>query len=236
VASSKDKRWSFAIKGVRVSNWNSEKKVVLEAAQQMAQKGLVVGTSGTVSMRLKEPNGRELVAITPNNLYYDLMNVDDIGIVDFDGELVEGELTTSIETMLHIGIYKARRKVNAVIHTHPVFSSVFSVAGRAIPTILDDQITYLGGEINVADYSLPGSQELVQNAVPALGPRNAVILANHGALTVGRDMREAFTNMEMLEKTARIYIYALSVGKINPVPAAALEMEQAYFNYLYGES
>jgi L-fuculose-phosphate aldolase len=76
----------------------------------------------------------------------------------------------------------------------------------------------------------------VQNVVPALGPRNAVILANHGALTVGRDMREAFTNCEMLEKTARIYICALSVGKINPLPPVALEMEQAYFNYLYGES
>jgi len=219
-----------------VSNWKSEKAEVLKAAQQMDEKGLVAGTSGNVSMRLREPGGRELVAITPNDRHYDTMNVDDIGIVDFDGQLVEGELTTSIETMLHIGIYKARKKVNAVIHTHPIFSSVFSIAGQAIPAILDDQITYLGGEIKVADYSLPGSQELVQNAVPALGQMNAVILANHGAVTVGRDMREAFTNMEMLEKTARIYIYALSVGKINPVPAAALEMEQAYFNYLHGDS
>ena len=219
-----------------MSNWRAEKEIVLEAARQMADKGLVVGTSGNVSMRFREPGGRELVAITPNNRYYDLINIDDIGIADFDGKLVEGEITTSIETMLHIGIYKARKKVNAVIHTHPVFSSVFSVAGQEIPAILDDQITYLGGEIKVADYSLPGSQELVQNVVPALGQRNAVILANHGALTVGRDMREAFTNMEMLEKTARIYIYALSVGKINPVPAVALEMEQAYFNYLHGES
>jgi L-fuculose-phosphate aldolase len=219
-----------------VSNWRAEKEAVMKAAQQMAEKGLVVGTSGNVSMRLGEPGGRELVAITPNNRYYDLINIDDIGIVDFDGNLVEGELITSIETMLHIGIYKERKKVNAVIHTHPVFSSVFSITGQAIPAILDDQITYLGGEIKVADYSLPGSQELVQNVVPALGQRNAVILSNHGAVTVGRDMREAFTNCEMLEKTARIYIYTLSAGKINTVPVAALEMEQAYFNYLHGDS
>ncbi len=219
-----------------MSIWNSEKKAVVEAAQQMAQKGLVVGTSGNVSMRISEPGGRQLLAITPNNRYYDLLDVDDIGIVDFEGECVEGELTTSIETMLHIGIYKARKKVNAVIHTHPVFGSILSVIGAEIPPILDDQITYLGGEIKVAEYSLPGSQELVRNAVPALGPRNAVILANHGTVTVGRDMREAFTNCEMLEKTARIYIYALAAGKINPVPADALEMEKAYFNYLYSES
>jgi len=219
-----------------MSIWNSEKKAVLEAAQQMAQKGLVVGTSGNVSMRISEAGGRQLLAITPNNRYYDLLDVDDIGIVDFQGECVEGELTSSIETMLHIGIYKARTKVNAVIHTHPVFGSILSVIGAEIPPILDDQVTYLGGEIKVAEYSLPGSQELVRNAVPALGPRNAVILANHGTVTVGRDMREAFTNCEMLEKTARIYIYALGAGKIKPLPTDALEMEKAYFNYLHGES
>lgn len=218
-----------------MSIWNSEKKAVLEAAQQMAQKGLVVGTAGNVSMRISEPGGRQLLAITPNNRYYDLLDVDDIGIVDFEGECVEGELTASIETMLHIGIYRARTKVNAVIHTHPVFGSILSVIGAEIPPILDDQVTYLGGEIKVAEYSLPGSQELVKNAVPALGPRNAVILANHGTVTVGRDMREAFTNCEMLEKTARIYIYALGAGKIKPLPTDALEMEKAYFNYLHGE-
>jgi L-fuculose-phosphate aldolase len=219
-----------------MSAWNSEKKVVLDAAKRMAEKGLVVGTSGNISTRFKEPGGRDLVAITPNNLFYDVMGMDDIGIVDLEGERVEGELTTSIETMLHIGIYKARAKVNAVIHTHPIFSSIFSVTGMNIPPILDDQVTYLGGEIEVSEYSLPGSQDLVSNVIPALGPRNAVILANHGSLTVGRDMREAFTNCEMLEKTAQIYINALLSGKINTLPAAALEMEQAYFNYLYGES
>lgn len=219
-----------------MSIWDSQKKTVLEAAQQMAQKGLVVGTSGNVSMRITEAGGRELIAITPNNRYYHSLGVDDIGIVDFEGECVEGELTTSIETMLHIGIYKARKKVNAVIHTHPVFGSILSVIGVDIPPILDDQVTYLGGEIKVAEYSLPGSQELVRNVVPALGPRNAVILANHGTLTVGRDMREAFTNCEMLEKTATIYIYALGAGKINPLPPDALEMEKAYFNYLHGEN
>ena len=219
-----------------MSAWDSEKKVVLEAARRMAEKGLVVGTSGNISTRFREPGGRDLVAITPNNLFYDVMVSDDIGIVDLEGAHVEGELTTSIETMLHIGIYKARSKVNAVIHTHPIFSSIFAVTGMNIPPVLDDQVTYLGGEIEVAEYSLPGSQDLVTNVVPALGPRNAVILANHGALTVGRDMREAFTNCEMLEKTAQIYINALILGKINTLPATALEMEQAYFNYLHGES
>jgi L-fuculose-phosphate aldolase len=216
--------------------WNSEKKAVLEAAQQMAQKGLVVGTSGNVSMRLKDPSGRELLAITPNARYYDLLDIDDIVVADFEGQNVEGELAISIEKMMHIGIYKARKKVNAIIHTHPVFGSAISVAGLEIPTILDDQATYIGGEIKVAEYALPGTQELVENVLSALGPRNAVLLANHGALSVGRDMREAFTVCELVEKTAKIYLCALSLGRVHPLPAEAAEVEKAYFDFIYGES
>lgn len=216
--------------------WDSEKKAVLQAAQEMAQKGLVVGTSGNVSMRLKEPGGRDLLAVTPSGRYYDLLEVDDIVVVDFEGQPVEGQLATSIETMLHIAVYKARKKVNAVIHTHSVFGSAFSVAGLEIPAILDDQVTYIGGEIKLAQYALPGSQELVRNVLSALGPRNAVLLANHGVLSVGRNMREAFTVCELVEKTAKIYACALSLGRVNPVPAEAVEVEKAFFSFLHGES
>ncbi len=219
-----------------MSKWNSEKKAVLETAQQMAQMGLVVGTSGNVSMRLGEHSGRELLAITPNARYYDTLDVDDIVVADFEGENVEGELAISIEKMLHIGIYKARRKVNAIIHTHPVFGSAISVAIREIPAFLDDQVTYIGGEIKVAEYALPGTKDLVDNVISALGPRNAVLLANHGAVSVGRDMREAFTICELAEKTAKIYVCAMSLGRINPVPAQAAEVEKAFFNFIHGDS
>ena len=219
-----------------MSKWHSEKKAVLEASQQMAERGFVVGTSGNVSMRLGEHNGRELLAITPNARYYDTLDVDDIVVANFDGENVEGELHLSIEKMLHIGIYKARKKVNAIIHTHPVFGSAISVTCLEIPAFLDDQVTYIGGEVKVAQYALPGTQELVENVLSALGPRNAVLLANHGALSVGRDMREAFVVCEMAEKTAKTYICALSLGKVNPVPDGAAAVEKAFFNFLYGES
>ena len=215
--------------------WDIEKKAVLVAAQQMDQKGWVVGTSGNVSMRLRKATGQQLLAITPTGRYYDSMNVDDIVVVNFDGELAEGKHTPSIETMLHMGIYKARKKVNAIIHIHPIFGSILAVTGLEVPPILDDQVTYLGGEIKLAEYALSGTQDLVRNVVSALGSRNAVIMANHGALCVGRDMREAFTNCEMLEKTAKIYINALSVGKVRPLPAEALEMEKAFFDYVHGE-
>lgn len=215
-----------------MTRWQDEKRQVLEASQKMLDKGLVVGTSGNVSLRLPPEDGRELLAITPNRRYYDLLTIDDIQVIDFEGEPVEGELVPSVETMLHIGIYQTRKNINAVIHTHSVFASAISVTGLEIPAILDDQVTFLGGEIRLAKYALPGSQELVENVLAALGERNAVLLPNHGAIGIGRTMREAFTACELVEKTAKIYLLALVLEKVNPLPPEAVEVERAFFTML----
>ena len=215
--------------------WEVQKMEVLEIARRMDAKGLVVGTSGNVSQRFREPDGRELVAITPSGRYYDTMKAEDIVIVDMEGQRVEGELAPSMETMMHLGIYKARKKVCAVVHTHAVFGSAIAVTGKEIPSLLDDQVTFLGGEIKVAAYALPGSPELAKNAVGALGSRNAVVLANHGTLTVGRNLREAFNNCELLEKTARVYVLAMGLGALTPVPADMAELEKAFFAAMFGE-
>jgi L-fuculose-phosphate aldolase len=215
--------------------WESEKKTVIEIAQEMERKGLVVGTAGNVSLRLKDPSGRELLAITPSGRYYDSLKVDDIVVVDFAGQRVEGEQKASIETVMHTEVYKARKKVNAVVHAHPAFCSVIAVAGMDIPPLIDEQVIYIGGEIKVAQYAFPGTPELAKSAVSALGPRNAVILANHGVLSVGRDMREALTICELAEEMAKIYVSALSLGKVNQLPAEVVELEKAFFASVYGE-
>ncbi|MBM3142913.1 MAG: class II aldolase/adducin family protein [Chloroflexi bacterium] len=219
-----------------VNMWDSEKKAVIEAAQEMVRTGLAVGTAGNVSLRLKDPSGRELLAITPSGRYYDSLNVDDIVVVDFAGQRVEGELRASIETVMHVEVYKARKKVNAIVHAHPAFCSVIAVAGLDIPPLIDEQVILIGGEIRVAQYGFPGTPELARNAVLALGPRNAVILANHGALSVGRDMREALTICELAEEMAKIYVSALGLGKVNQLPAEVVELEQAFFASIYSES
>jgi L-fuculose-phosphate aldolase len=208
---------------------------VIEAAQEMAKKGLVVGTAGNVSLRLKDPSGRELLAITPSGRYYDSLKVDDIVVVDFTGQRVEGELKATIETVMHIEVHKARKKINAVVHAHPPFCSAIAVAGLDIPPLIDEQVILIGGEIKVAQYGFPGTPELAKNVVSALGPRNAVILANHGVLSVGRDMREALTICELAEEMAKIYVSALSLGKVNPLPAEVVELEKAFFAAIYGE-
>jgi L-fuculose-phosphate aldolase len=104
-----------------------------------------------------------------------------------------------------------------------------------MPSLLDDQVALLGGEIKVAGYALPGSLELARNAVAALGSRNAVVLANHGTVTVGRNLREAFNNCELLEKTARVFVLARTLGEMTPLPADAAEVEKALFAAAFGE-
>jgi L-fuculose-phosphate aldolase len=215
-----------------MSKWQEEKRIVLEAGQMMLKRSLVVGTFGNVSLRLTPENDRELLAISPSQRYYDTLTADDIQVIDFEGDPVEGDLIPSVETMLHIGIYRARKNINAVIHTHSVFASAIAVAGLEIPAILDDQVTFIGGEIKLAKYALSGSQELVENVLAALGERNAALLPNHGAVGIGRTIRDALTTCELMEKTAKIYLSALALGKVNPLPSEAVEVEKAFFAML----
>jgi len=134
---------------------------------------------------------------------------------------------------LHIGIYQKRKNVNAVIHTHSVYASALAVAHLEIPPILEDQMVVMGGEIKVAGYAASGSEEQVNNVLEALEDCNAAILANHGSIGVGRDLREAFTVCEMLEKTARIYYLSLEIGKVNLLPDEAVQSCRAFFRQLH---
>jgi len=212
-----------------MNQWQEARKTVIEAARRMSEKGLVAGTSGNISLRLPSDGKKHLMAITPTSRHYDTLKIDDIPIIDFNGKRVAGELPPSIETQMHIGIYRARKDVNAIIHTHSVFASAAAVAGIDIPPLLEDQVVYLGGEIKMADYAVSGSPELMTNAVAALGERNAVLLANHGAVGTGRTMRDAFTACELIEKTARVYFLALSAGKVNQLPEKAIAIQKELY-------
>jgi L-fuculose-phosphate aldolase len=212
-----------------MSQWQEARKTVIEAARKMEGKGLVVGTSGNISLRLPIEGKKQLMAITPTSKHYDTLNIDDIPIIDFTGKRVAGELAPSIETPMHIGIYRARKDVNAIIHTHSVFASAAAVAGIEIPPLLEDQVVYLGGEIKLAGYAPSGSPELMTNVITALGERNAVLLANHGAVGTGRTMRDAFTACELIEKTARIYFLTLSAGKVNRLTEKAIAIQKEIY-------
>ena len=216
--------------------WETQRSEVVETARRIHHAGFVAGTAGNVSQRFREPVGRELVAITPSGRCYDTMTANDIVVLDMQGQRIAGELAPSIETMMHLAIYHARRNVCAVVHTHAVHACLVAVTAREIPPLLDDQVTFLGGEIVVADYALPGSPELARNAVAALGPRNAALLASHGAVAAGRDLREAFDNCAILERTAQVYALARILGDVRALPPYAVEAGKAAFAARSGDA
>ncbi len=212
-----------------MDKWATERAAVLEAARRLVDEGLVIGKAGNVSVRLPSEGGRALLAITPTSRYYDSLTPADIPVIDFRSRLVEGGLAPSSEAALHIGIYRARPAVNAVVHTHSSYATVVAVAGLGIPALVEEQVVFLGGEVQLARYAPSGSEELAANVVAALGERNAVLLASHGAVGVGRSLREALTVCELLEKAAMVYVCATALGRANPLPNAAVAAAKEIF-------
>ena len=152
------------------SAWRQHKQDVADTARRMADLGLVVGTAGNVSSRVERDAAEDLMAVTPTGVPYSGMTAADIVITDFDVDPVEGDLPPSSESLLHVGIYRARPDVHAVIHTHSVYSSVLAVLGIDLPSVIDEVVVYVGGEVRVSDYAFPGTEDLSPTSAPLSAP------------------------------------------------------------------
>ncbi len=184
------------------------RKTVCEAGKKLLDEGLVKGTWGNTSLRINET----LMAITPSGLRYEDMIPDDIVIVNYLDMSYEGKVKPSSEVGLHSGIYRERKEINAVIHTHQMNASTVAAARRTVPPILDDQAQIIGPDIRVADYALPSTKKIVKKTMKALRGRYAALMANHGAICVGRNMEEAFIVAQVLEKACKAFIEAEFLG------------------------
>ncbi|OIP28257.1 MAG: class II aldolase [Chloroflexi bacterium CG15_BIG_FIL_POST_REV_8_21_14_020_46_15] len=205
---------------------NKLKMEIVEAGKRMLHKGLVIGASGNISIRI---SGEDKIVITPSQIKYDKIGVNDIVVVDFKKNVLEGDRSPSVETGMHIGVYETRPDVGAIVHTHSVYASAIASLGKTIPPFLDDIVLMLGGEIEVAEYGMPGSKELAENAVRALGKKNAVLLANHGSLSCGKNLEGAFVNAELVERVAKIFILSSLLGKPKNLPQEVVQLEQQIF-------
>jgi L-ribulose-5-phosphate 4-epimerase len=208
-----------------VSDWIETRQAVLEAAQAMLRDGLVVGTSGNVSARCTEDS----LAITASGTDYASMTLDDIVVVDFDGEPIVGDAIPSTEMLMHAAIYRARPGVGAVMHTHSAYASGLAVAAEPLPPLIDEIVVHLGGAIEVSAYAFPGTEELGDNVVVALGERNAALIRNHGLVGVGKTPADALRACQITEHSARIYSIAKTVGIPQEIPAESVEAEVEIF-------
>ena len=178
--------------------------------------GLAIGSAGNMSVR-----AGDLVAITPSGIGYHEMRPEDICLVATDGTELANAETPSSETPMHLAIY-AETKAAAVVHTHSPEVIALSAARSELPAI-HYAITSLGGPVRVAPYVRFGSDQLAAAAVGALHGRSAVILRNHGAVTYGRDLAQAYDRAVLLEWLARTYRMALSYGEPATLSAAELD-------------
>lgn len=186
------------------------KKLIVDSGMRMLDSGYTIETWGNISYRDKETN---LVYLTPSGMDYSQISEADVVVCDLEGNIIEGTRIPTIETGLHLAIYKTRLEVNAVVHTHPIYSTVFSCMGKDVPLIIDEAAQTLGDVVRTAEYALPGTPELAQNCIKALGDNaNACLMKAHGAVCLGNTMEDAFKVSRVLEVTAQIYQMILSTG------------------------
>ncbi|MEE9325085.1 MAG: class II aldolase/adducin family protein [Dehalococcoidia bacterium] len=216
-----------------MSRWEGEKRAVHEAAKKMHRLGLVDALSGNVSLYLGKDGDKSLVAITPRGCHWDMLKEEEVVIIDFEGEPMEGEQIPSSETLTHLAIYKARPEIKAVIHTHSVFASALAVAGKEIPPIIDELVAMVGGGIRAAKYGFPASEELARNAVRALEGRTAALLRNHGMVGIGISLTDALAVCELVERASQIYVYASAMGEVNSLAPEIVKAEQEIFRMLH---
>ena len=206
-----------------MGRYDDYKRQVLEYSQTLSRKGYLVGTGGNLSVRIE---GEEALAVTPSNFDYLAMSLDDICIVSWDQRPIEGERKPSVETGLHTTVYQNRPDVNAVIHTHQQYASVFSLINQPIPALYDEQVRFLGRSVEIVPYRPSGTGLLKKQVASKLHNKcNAYILQNHGALCLGITAERAAFNVELLEKCALTYLLALCTEKkVSRIPLAVREI------------
>ena len=186
------------------------KEMIVEAGRKMYNTGLVAGTSGNISMR--NPDKEDSFFITPSSMAYDQIQEHDIVEINSKGEPYIKGLRPSSEWQMHISVYERFKKYNAIVHTHSTFATSFAVTHEDIPLILIEMRPYLGGDLHVAPYRPAGSKELGEVILPYLEDRNSCLLANHGTISCGETLEDAFMAAEYVEDAAKIYYYAKTSG------------------------
>jgi len=202
---------------------------LLEAVKEMDRLGLVSGSSGNASVRIDAPGSPNAFLITPAGLPYPSMTSDQLVIVDNDLKPINGNGVPSSESLLHLAIYTARPDVNAVMHTHSLHATALGVAGRPLPSIVDELVVYVGGAVQVAKYGFPGTEALAQAGVDALGDRRAVLIPNHGMFAVADTVSEALRVCALVERVAQVFINAEAIGGAKEVPEGSFKAERRMY-------
>lgn len=190
------------------------RREVLDTARTMHARGLVEGTAGNVSGRV----GDGTIVMTPSSVPYPTMTLDDLVVVSADGTVVAGERSPTSERAVHLATLARHAEVGGVVHCHARWASTFAVARRPIAAAIDEFVIYIGGDVPVCDYHASGTDELGEAVADALGDRSAVLMANHGLVTIGRSPDDALHAALVVEHNAHIVWGAEMLGGATALP------------------
>ncbi len=197
------------------------RKQICQVGQRLYDKGFVVANDGNISAKLDEKR----IVITPTGVSKGGMTPQSLIVIDIDGNLLQGDAKPSSEAKMHLAIYRARPDVTAVVHAHPPIATAFAVARKPMtkPIIAETIVTV--GEVPVAPYALTGTNQVVAAITPFLKDYNALLLANHGLVTWGKDLTQAFFRHESVEHYGKILLNSQQIG-------GAVELNQAQIDDL----
>lgn len=207
------------------------RREIVRYSRWLSRLGFAPGTSGNLSAKID----RDRILVTPTGVSKGLLKASDLVIVDSGGKLLEGTRGVTSELGMHLTVYESRADVHAVVHSHPPVSTAFACSGRALDQLLCQEAVMTVGVVPLAPYATTGTGEVATSLRPFLAEHNAILLANHGVVTYGKSLVEAFLSMETVEHIAQVTLTAHQLG--NPCglqPEQVQQLRGARQRYLNG--
>ena len=192
---------------------------IVECGRIAYERRLMTSNDGNISVRLDDGH----VLITPSGISKGRLAQDDMLVVDLDGKIISSrpDRKPSSETPMHLEVYKQRQDVNAVVHAHPIFATTLTVADLEFPVDVLPEVLLTMGGVPITRYATPSSHEDAEVIRPFVKDHNAMLLRQHGSLTLGKNLDEALIHLERIEHVSEIYWRAKMIGTVNRVPDGA---------------
>jgi L-fuculose-phosphate aldolase len=205
--------------------YKSERKEVARFMRRLYKRGLTTTSGGNISLRLSD----ELVLITPSATDKGRMRWKEVGIVNIPGDNLTPHLKISIETAMHLSIYKKKKEVRAIVHAHPVFASLFTAIKAKINTNLTAEAKAILGDPVFVPYAIMGSAALAKIASENINKSDILLLENHGILATGSNLLQAFDKIEVLENAAKMTLLTEMTGRKKQLSKARIvEIEKLF--------
>jgi L-fuculose-phosphate aldolase len=194
------------------------KKEIVKVGKLLYQKNYIASNDGNLSIRVGNK-----IFITPTCMSKGFMSVNDIVEVDLEGKILRGYNKPTSEILMHLTVYQQRPDINAVCHAHPIYSTAFASTGKALDKRVLPEVIISLDKIPLVKYGTPGTKNLSKNLLPFIKKYDAVLLQNHGVLTFGLDLMNAYFKMETVEHFAQICFVASQIGKLKELPKSEIQ-------------